>query len=246
MELWATPKQQRLWDFQLIRMASGEKKSKQFPRASSPSLYLTQGSTTIKHPQTMKIKTIARSTADYQRERVSGVERLQKNKDPRLHPFEQAREYTRAVRAVKLDKMFAKPFVAAMDDHSDAVWCTATSPTRVTQFVSGSCDGEIRIWDLALKRTVWASYVFRFFVFVVLVFVSTINLPYTSRCVHVYSFFFFFLILSCACCSLPIHHVYILSILHIHITVSSPGLFFSFFSFFFSNTVTRILVSSED
>ena len=72
----------------------------------------------------MKIKTIARSTADYQRERVSGVERLQKNKDPRLHPFEQAREYTRAVRAVKLDKMFAKPFVAAMDDHSDAVWCT--------------------------------------------------------------------------------------------------------------------------
>ena len=106
----------------------------------------------------MKIKTISRSNADYARERVSGVERLQKNKDPRLHPFEQAVEYTRAVRAVKLDKMFAKPFIAAMDDHSDGVWCTATSPTRVTQFVSGSCDGEIRVWDLALRRTVWASY----------------------------------------------------------------------------------------
>ena len=106
----------------------------------------------------MKIKTISRSKQDYTRERVSGVEKLQKNKDPRLHPFEQAREYTRAVRAVKLDKMFAKPFIAAMDDHSDGVWCTATSPTRVTQFVSGSCDGEIRVWDLALRRTVWASY----------------------------------------------------------------------------------------
>jgi WD40 repeat protein len=106
----------------------------------------------------MKIKTISRSSADYVRERVSGVEKLQKNKDPRIHPFEQAREYTRAVRAVKLDKMFAKPFIGAMDDHSDGVWCTATSPTRVTQFVSGSCDGEIRVWDLALRRTVWASY----------------------------------------------------------------------------------------
>ena len=106
----------------------------------------------------MKIKTISRSTADYTRERVSGVEKLQRNRDPRLHPFEQAREYTRAVRAVKLDKMFAKPLVGAMDDHSDAVWCTAASPTRVTQFVTGSCDGEIRIWDLALRRTVWAAY----------------------------------------------------------------------------------------
>ena len=218
-------------------MASGEKKSKQFPRASSPSLYLTQGSTTIKHPQTMKIKTIARSTADYQRERVSGVERLQKNKDPRLHPFEQAREYTRAVRAVKLDKMFAKPFVAAMDDHSDAVWCTATSPTRVTQFVSGSCDGEIRIWDLALKRTVWASYVFRFFVFVVLVFVSTINLPYTSRCVHVYSFFFFFLF-SLVLVALYPSTMFISCQSYIYI---SPFLLLDFFFLFFlSSSPTQL------
>ena len=105
----------------------------------------------------MKIKTISRSVQDYTRERVSGVEKLQRSRDPRLHPFEQAREYTRAVRAVKLDKMFAKPLVGAMDDHSDASG-TATSPTRVTQFVTGSCDGEIRIWDLALRRTVWAAY----------------------------------------------------------------------------------------
>lgn len=106
----------------------------------------------------MKIKTLSRSADDYTRDRISGVDVLQRNRDPVVHPFEQAREYTRAVRAVKMDKMFAKPLIGAMDDHSDGVWCTVTSPTKVTQFVSGACDGQIRLWDLVLRRTVWSQY----------------------------------------------------------------------------------------
>lgn len=30
--------------------------------------------------------------------------------------------------AVKLDRVFAKPFIGALSGHSDGVWCTCTNP----------------------------------------------------------------------------------------------------------------------
>ncbi len=33
------------------------------------------------------------------------------------HPFEAEREYTRALNSVKLEKVFAKPFLGALDGH---------------------------------------------------------------------------------------------------------------------------------
>ena len=107
----------------------------------------------------MKIKTISRAREDYERDRRTDVDRVERNRNPELHPFEQAREYTRSLQATKLEKMFAKPFVAAMDDHTDGVWCTAINPKSLTQFVSGACDGEMRVWDLSLQKSVWSGYV---------------------------------------------------------------------------------------
>lgn len=49
-----------------------------------------------------------------------------------------AREYTRALTAVKLDKMFARPFVGALDGHGDGVFCSATSRRSLVQFLSGT------------------------------------------------------------------------------------------------------------
>ena len=69
----------------------------------------------------MKLKTISRSEVLSTRSSTLEVARQHKNPSPLLHPFERAREYTRAVRAVKMERMFAKPFLGAMDDHSDAV-----------------------------------------------------------------------------------------------------------------------------
>lgn len=48
-----------------------------------------------------------------------------------------AREYTRALTAVKLDKMFAKPLVGALDGHGDGVFCSAASRRNLVQFLSG-------------------------------------------------------------------------------------------------------------
>ncbi|KAK8807127.1 hypothetical protein WA158_003886 [Blastocystis sp. Blastoise] len=112
----------------------------------------------------MKIKVISRSESDYLKERKGDVDKVHHNLNPVHHPFERAREYKRALNAVKLDKIFAKPFVGALDGHSDGVWCTATSPKSLVCFLSGACDGEVRIWDLPTQKTVWSVYAHKKFV----------------------------------------------------------------------------------
>lgn len=58
-----------------------------------------------------------------------------------MHPFEKPREYTRAMNAAKLDRLFAKPFVAALDGHIDGIYSIARSPKRLDVMASGSGDG---------------------------------------------------------------------------------------------------------
>ncbi len=66
--------------------------------------------------------------------------------------------------ATKLAKVFAKPFIAALDGHSDGVWCTTTSPTSLVAFLSGATDGEVRVWDLPRHKTLWSVYAHSSFV----------------------------------------------------------------------------------
>ena len=47
---------------------------------------------------------------------------------PELHPFQAEREYTRALNAVKLEKVFAKPFICALDGHRDGLTAVAKHP----------------------------------------------------------------------------------------------------------------------
>jgi WD repeat and SOF domain-containing protein 1 len=43
-----------------------------------------------------------------------------------------------------MDKIFAKPFLGALTGHSDGVVALSKSPTMMTNFLSGSFDGEIK------------------------------------------------------------------------------------------------------
>ena len=61
--------------------------------------------------------------------------------NPTIHPFEQGREYVRALNTVKLERMFAKPFVGALGGHIDGVYSMAKHPTRLASMISGSGDG---------------------------------------------------------------------------------------------------------
>lgn len=106
----------------------------------------------------MKVKTISRVEKDFTQEVQTDKVKVFRNYDPALHPFERPREYTRALNAVKLDRLFAKPFIGALDGHSDGVSSIATSPNSLVAFLSGAADGEIRVWDLPRRKCVWSCY----------------------------------------------------------------------------------------
>ncbi|KAI8086160.1 WD40-repeat-containing domain protein [Halteromyces radiatus] len=105
----------------------------------------------------MKVKALSRSSADYVRERSQDIHKVQRNLDPTVHPFEQGREYVRALNSVKLGRLFAKPFVGALSGHIDGVYSMMKHPQKLNSIISGSGDGEIRIWDLTNQETSWTT-----------------------------------------------------------------------------------------
>lgn len=104
----------------------------------------------------MKIKTISRTEEDYTRKSNLDITKVHHNRDPALHPFERAREYTKAVVATKLDKIFAKPFIGSLDGHNDSVYCGSTIRNKNVPYISGACDGEIKVWDLSNRVCYWS------------------------------------------------------------------------------------------
>lgn len=82
--------------------------------------------------------------------------RTPRNLDPALHPFERAREYTRALNATKLERMFAAPFIAQLGKgHVDGVYTMAKDPQSLQRFASGSGDGVVKVWDLTSREEIW-------------------------------------------------------------------------------------------
>ncbi|KAG5553530.1 hypothetical protein RHGRI_011410 [Rhododendron griersonianum] len=89
-------------------------------------------------------------------------QRVFRNFDPSLRTQEKAVEYVRALNAAKMEKIFARPFVGAMDGHIDSVSCMAKNPNHLKGIFSGSMDGgmlllcclvtvNIRLWDIASR-----------------------------------------------------------------------------------------------
>lgn len=66
-----------------------------------------------------------------------------RNYDPALHPLETPREYTRAMNAVKLERVFALPFIGSLDGHRDGLTCLGKHPDHLSWLYSGACDGEV-------------------------------------------------------------------------------------------------------
>lgn len=84
------------------------------------------------------------------------MQNLSRNLDPAQHPFERAREYTRALNATKMERMFAKPFVGQMGrGHVDGVYSMAKDPNSLERFASGSGDGVVKVWDLSSREELW-------------------------------------------------------------------------------------------
>lgn len=103
----------------------------------------------------MKVKTLQRATSSVERECSGDLRKQSRNLDPKYHPMQRAREYTRAVTAAKMDRMFAKPLLGNLGEgHRDAVTCTAINRRSLLPMVSGAADGVVKLWDLATKENV--------------------------------------------------------------------------------------------
>jgi WD repeat and SOF domain-containing protein 1 len=103
----------------------------------------------------MKIKAISRSVTENQ-PAGSDTTKQSRNLDSALHPFERAREYQRALNAVKLERMHAQPFIAQLGrGHVDGVYSIAKDPNSLERFASGSGDGVVKVWDLTSRDEAW-------------------------------------------------------------------------------------------
>lgn len=94
----------------------------------------------------------SRRTRLTQSSRSEAPHPLQRNLAPHLHPFEKPREYTRALTAAKMDRMFAKPFVDALGGHQDGVYCLGKDPRRVSVVAGGGGDGEVIVHSIPMRR----------------------------------------------------------------------------------------------
>jgi len=103
----------------------------------------------------VKVKMLSRNPDHYKRETKMDIQKVPRNFDPAMHPFQAQREYVRASNATKLDRVFAKPFLAAMDMHRDGVSCMAKNKTKLNSLFSGSYDGEIIHWNLTTRVPSW-------------------------------------------------------------------------------------------
>jgi len=101
------------------------------------------------------VKTLKRSLGKVERECSGDLRRQSRNLNPQYHPMQRAREYTRAVTAAKMDRMFAKPLIGNLGHgHRDAVTVTAISRKSLVPLVSGAADGQVQLWDLASRKSV--------------------------------------------------------------------------------------------
>ena len=51
--------------------------------------------------------------------------------------------------------MFAKPFLHALDQHSDGITVMSKSHQNLNDMLSGSADGEVILWNLPQKKTIF-------------------------------------------------------------------------------------------
>ncbi|KAF2403173.1 WD40 repeat-like protein [Trichodelitschia bisporula] len=105
----------------------------------------------------MKIKALTRPSSSIAAP-GSTAPRQPRNLDPALHPFERAREYTRALNATKMDRMFAAPLLGDLGrGHVDGVYRMALDPGSLERLASASGDGVIKVWDLPSRGEVWQA-----------------------------------------------------------------------------------------
>lgn len=100
----------------------------------------------------VKLSVITRTEKDSQRETKDDIHKVHRTLNRSDHPLSQVREYQRAVIASKITKIFAKPFLYSMNNHSDGISCFSKAYNNLDRIASGSFDGNVIVWDLISRK----------------------------------------------------------------------------------------------
>ncbi|CAG9804602.1 unnamed protein product [Chironomus riparius] len=100
----------------------------------------------------MKVKVLSRNPDDYIRDTKTEFHKVTRNYSKEVHPFEEQREYVRALNATKIERMFAKPLIGDLSGHKDGISCIAKHPTQLSTLVTGSFDGDVCVWNLPTRK----------------------------------------------------------------------------------------------
>ncbi|XP_042228262.1 DDB1- and CUL4-associated factor 13-like [Homarus americanus] len=100
------------------------------------------------------IKVLSRNPDHHLRETKNDIHKIQRNYDPDLHPLEAVREYKLAMNAVKLERVFAKPFIGSLT-HSEGVSAICRHPSRLSCVFTGTVEGELKLWNITNKKCEW-------------------------------------------------------------------------------------------
>lgn len=101
----------------------------------------------------MDFKVLSRDPSDFLRETKFDLNKVPRNYDRKHHPFEAHREYVRAVNAVKLERLFAKPLLGDLSGHREGISALSKHYCRLSTLLSGSYDGQVFLWDLMTRRS---------------------------------------------------------------------------------------------
>lgn len=96
----------------------------------------------------VKLNIITRTDRDLSRETKFDLHRVHHTVDSNIHQLQQPREFQRALIGAKVQKIFSKPFVKALDAHTAPINCMAKAYSVADRFISGAADGEVILWDL--------------------------------------------------------------------------------------------------
>ncbi|KAM0679843.1 Protein sof1 [Glugoides intestinalis] len=101
----------------------------------------------------MKIESICHSKSERRKECKGDRTEKKFSKEAVHHPMILEREYVRALNAVKIERMFAKPFITALTHHSEGI-NKLTKNNDSTMFISSSYDNKVVLWDLYTRKIV--------------------------------------------------------------------------------------------
>jgi len=102
----------------------------------------------------MKVKVLHLDPTEYAPKKAGDRVPLIRNPQKAVTTNAKQKEYMRALAAAKMDRMFAKPFVASLDGHSDSVQVISRSRSLLAPIFSGGADGVLNFWDLPHRQCV--------------------------------------------------------------------------------------------